>query len=90
MPKKLPNDRVATAKCIATLLRIYRSATCSADQSLRMAADSELRQKYGIVASELIGHLPSVENISVTRIDSDNWTRPALNEPTSIDRGGLR
>lgn len=90
MPQKLPDDRVATAECIATLLRIYRSATCSADQSLLMAADSELRRNYGIVASEIIGQLPAGVNDSAACSHSRMLTQPEVNEPTSIDRGGLR
>lgn len=48
MPKKLPHGRVATADRIATLLRIYRAAVRSGDESLRDASASELRSKYRI------------------------------------------
>ena len=54
MPKKLPQGRVATADQIATLLRIYRAAASSGDESLRLASASELRSKYGIDVAELM------------------------------------
>ena len=46
MPKK--TSRVATADKIATLLRVYRAAAKSGDDSLRESAYQELKSKYGV------------------------------------------
>lgn len=67
MPKK-QTGRVATADRIATLLRIYRSAVRSGDESLRRASANELRTKYRIdVADLLADQSPELSDEGVNR-----------------------
>lgn len=66
MPNK-QTGRVATADRIATLLRIYRSAVRSGDESLRQASATELR-KYRIDAADLLsGVSPESNDEGVSR-----------------------
>lgn len=54
MPQ-VKNGRSATAKAIAALIRIYRSAVASGDRVLENSTSVSLEQ-YGIQASDLTIH----------------------------------
>jgi hypothetical protein len=56
------NGRSATAKAIAALIRIYRSAVASGDSVLEKSTSVSLEQ-YGIQASDLTIHPSKSERV---------------------------